>query len=488
MRSWKTWKILKRCFWSCENLVVGDIETGADLVVIGAGPGGYTAAIRAAQEDLDVVLVDKEKIGGTCLNRGCIPAKALIHASKFHHDIQHWNDIGIKAECEHINFEEIQEWKEETIEKLNSGVKHVLDREGVEIMKGTARFVDDSTVRVEEEHNAENVNFENAVIATGSRPIEIPGLEFDKEKVISSKELLNLEKVPDEIVVVGGGYIGMEAVTKFAKFGCTVKVVEAADRVLTNFDEEIVEELREVNPDYGDEIYTSAKAQGVEYEEDKAVLVAEQEEEELRLEGDYILVAAGRTAKPALENLGLENTGVEMNENGFLDVDAERRTSEESILAIGDAVGQPMLAHKAYREGEVAAEVAAGQPSAFDNQYIPKAMYTDPEVGVVGMTASEAEEKFEEVKIGKFPFRNSGRALTTNKTGGFVRVIASGDGKLQGFQIVGPRASDMLGEATLALEMQAYLDDIANTIHAHPTFPESLAEACKDALDKSVHK
>jgi len=274
-------------------MVVGDIETGADLVVIGAGPGGYTAAIRAAQEGLDVVLVDKEKIGGTCLNRGCIPAKALIHASKFHHDIQHWNDIGIKAECEHIDFKEIQEWKEETVEKLNSGVKHILEREGVEIMKGTARFVDEETVRVEEEHNAENVKFENAVIATGSQPIEIPGLEFDKEKIISSRELLNLEEVPEEIVVVGGGYIGMEAVTKFAKFGCQVKVVEAADRVLGNFQEDIVERLREMNSDYGDEIYTSAKAEEVKYEDDKAVLVAEQDGEELELEGDYILVAAG---------------------------------------------------------------------------------------------------------------------------------------------------------------------------------------------------
>lgn len=468
-------------------MVVGDIETGADLVVIGAGPGGYTTAIRGAQEGLDVVLVDKEKIGGTCLNRGCIPAKALIHASKFHHDIQHWNDIGIKAECEHINFEEIQEWKENVVEKLNSGVKHILQREGVEIMKGTARFVDEETVRVEEEHNAENVKFENAVIATGSQPIEIPGLEFDKEKIISSRELLNLKEVPDEIVVVGGGYIGMEAVTKFAKFGCKVKVVEAAERVLGNFQEDIVERLREMNSDYGDEIYTSAQANEVKYEDDKAVLVADQEGGELELKGDYILVAAGRTARPNLEKLGLDNTEVEINDNGFLDVDDTMRTSQDNILALGDATGQPMLAHKAYREGEVAAEVAAGKPSAFDNQYIPKAMYTDPEVGVVGMNPEEAEEKFDEVITGEFPMKASGRALTTNKTEGFVRVIASGDEKLQGVQIVGPRASDMLAEATLALEMQAYLDDIANTIHAHPTFPETLAEACKDALDKSVH-
>lgn len=468
-------------------MVVGDIETGADLVVIGAGPGGYAAAIRGAQEGLDVVLVEKGEIGGTCLNRGCIPAKALIHASKFHHDIQHWNEIGIKAECEHIDFQEIQDWKDETVEKLTSGVKHILDREGVEVMNGTARFIDEETVRVEEEHNAENVKFENAIIATGSQPVEIPGLEFEKDKIISSRELLNINEVPDEIVVVGGGYIGMEAVTKLAKFGCHVKVVEAADRVLTNFQEDIVSRLREMNQDYGDEIYTSAKAKEVKYEDGKAVLIGDQRGEKLELSGDYVLVAAGRTAEPNLEKIGLENLDVDMNSKGFLETDKKMRTSQKNIFAIGDVAGQPMLAHKAYREAEVAAEVAAGKPSAFDNQYIPKAMYTDPEVGVVGMNPEEAGKEFEEVLTGEFPMRASGRSLTTNKTDGFVRVIASGDGKLQGVQIVGPRASDIIAEATLALEMQAYLDDIANTIHAHPTFPEALAEACKDALNKSVH-
>lgn len=468
-------------------MVVGDIETGTDIVVIGSGPGGYTAAIRAAQEGKDVLIVEKEDIGGTCLNRGCIPAKALIHASKFHDNIQHWNEIGIKAECEHVNFNEIQEWKQETVEKLNSGVKHILDREGVEIMNGEARFVDDNTLRVEEDHNAENVNFEKAIIATGSQPIEIPGLEFDKEKIISSRELLNLEKVPDELVVVGGGYIGMEAVTKLAKFGCTVKVVEARDRVLNNFQEDIVSRLKEMTPEYGDEIYTSAMAQEVKYEDGKAILVAEQGGETLELSGEYVLVAAGRTAEPGLNNLGLENTGIEINDDGFLDVDEQMRTSVENILAIGDVAGQPMLAHKAYREGEVAGEVVAGKASAFDNQYIPKAMYTDPEVGVAGMNPEEAEEEFDEVLIGEFPLEASGRAMTTNKTNGFCRVIASGDKKLQGVQIVGPRASDTLAEATLALELQAYLDDIINTIHAHPTFPEALQEACKDALNKSAH-
>lgn len=468
-------------------MVVGDIEKSADLLVIGAGPGGYTAAIRGAQRGLDVILVDKEELGGTCLNRGCIPAKALIHASKFHHEIQDWNEIGIKAECEEIDFSEIMNWKDSVVEELNTGLKHILDREGVEVMRGEARFIDEDTVRVSEAHNAENVKFDNAVIATGSQPIEIPGLEFDKEGVISSRELFNLDEVPDEIVVVGGGYIGMEAVTKFAKFGSDVKVVEAADRVLQNFDEEIVDELRESNPEYGDEIYTSTKASGVEQRGDKTVLKAEKDGEKIEFEGDVVLVAAGRTARPVLENLDLDNAGLKINDNGFLDVNEKMRTSREDIMAIGDCIGQPMLAHKAYREGRVAGEVAAGEPAAFDNQYIPKAMYTDPEVAVVGLSPEEAREEFDEVLVGKFPFRASGRSLTINQKSGFVRVVASGDEKIQGVQIVGSRASDMIAEATLALEMQAYLDDVINTIHAHPTFPEAFMEACEDARDEAIH-
>lgn len=468
-------------------MVVGDIETSADLLVIGAGPGGYTAAIRGAQRGLDVVLVDKEDLGGTCLNRGCIPAKALIHASKFHHEIEDWHEIGIEAECEKIDFSKIMNWKDSVVNELSSGLKHILDREGVTVKKGEARFIDKDTVRIEEEHNAENITFETAVIATGSQPIEIPGLEYEKDGVISSRELLNLDEVPEELVVVGGGYIGMEAATKFAKFGSDVKIVEAEDRVLQNFDEEIVDELRESSEAYGDEIYTGVKASGIEQKDEKIALEAEREGEELEIKGDYVLVSAGRTARPVLENLDLDNAGLEVNEDGFLDVDEEMRTSRDDILAIGDCIGQPMLAHKAYREGRVAAEVAAGEPSAFDNQYIPKAMYTDPEVAVVGMTPEEASEKFDEVLVGKFPFRASGRSLTINQESGFVRVVASGDEKIQGVQIVGSRASDMIAEATLALEMQAYLDDVINTIHAHPTFPEAFAEACEDARDEAIH-
>jgi dihydrolipoamide dehydrogenase len=469
-------------------MVVGDITTGADLVVIGAGPGGYTAAIRGAQKDLDVVLVEKEKVGGVCLNHGCIPAKALIHAAGFKKDIEHWNDIGIHTGETEVDFGDIQEWKDNAVEKLDNGILNILDHHGVEYMEGTARFLDSNTIRVEEEHNAENVEFDKAIIATGSQPIELPGLDFEKDGVISSREMLEVDEVPDEIVVVGGGYIGMEAVTKFCKFGAKVKVVEARDRVLGMFEEEIVDSIQETSDMYNDEIYTNAMAQDVEYtDEGKPVLVADQDGEELRLEGDYILVAAGRETTPVLENLSLENTDVDINEDGFIETDEQMKTSDDSIFCIGDAAGEPLLAHKAYREGRVAAEVAAGKPAAFDNQYIPAVMYTDPEVATVGLNETEAREEYDELLVGRFPMSASGRALSVNKTSGYVKVIADNDEKLLGVQIVGERASDMIAEATLALEMNAYLDDIANTIHAHPTFPEALADACEAAKDESIH-
>jgi dihydrolipoamide dehydrogenase len=264
--------------------------------------------------------------------------------------------------------------------------------------------------------------------------------------------------------------------------------VEVRDRVLANFDEELVNEIQEVSGCYNDEIYTSTEAKELKYRDDKAVVVADREDEEIEIEGDYVLVAVGRTVSPNIEDLNIDNTSVELDDKGFIGTDQQMKTSDDSIYAIGDVAGQPMLAHKAYREGKVAAEAIAGEPAAFDNQYIPKVTYTDPEIAVVGLDPDDAKEQYDEVKIGRFPFSASGRALTTNHEEGFLRVVASAEDKILGVQILGPRASDMIAEATLALEMQAYLDDVANTIHAHPTFPEALAEACEDALGKSIHK
>jgi dihydrolipoamide dehydrogenase len=467
-------------------MVVGDIATGTDLLVIGAGPGGYACAIRAAKKGVDVTLVDKDKVGGTCLNRGCIPAKALIHAAKYESDLDHWDGIGIHTGERNVEFDSIQEWKDGVVDRLTSGVEGLIEKYGINYIEGEATFESSNTVRIEEEHNAEKIEFEKAVVATGSQPLEIPGLEFEKEGVVSSKEVLEMDEVPDEIVVVGGGYIGMEAVTKFCKFGATVKVIEARDRVLMQFDEEIVDSIQETSACYKDEIYENHEANEIDNSGDKTEVVTDHEGEEKRIEGDVVLVAAGRTVEPALNNLGLENTDVSFEH--FVQHDSRMQTDDENIFVIGDAAGQPMLAHKAYREGKVVGDIAAGENAEFDNQYIPKVIYTDPEVAVVGMTENEAQEQYDELKVGRFEMSASGRSLTTNHEEGFVKVVADSDGKLLGAQIVAERASDMIAELTLALEMQGYLSDVANTIHAHPTFPEAVGEACEDALDESVHK
>lgn len=464
-----------------------ETTTDAELVVIGAGPGGYTAAIRGAQRGLDVVLVEKERVGGICLNHGCIPAKALIHAAGFQKDIEHWNDIGIHTGPVEVDFHEIQAWKSAVVDRLDDRILRILDHHDVEYTNGTARFVDSNTISVDGEQGRETVAFERAVIATGSQPLEIPGLEFDQDGVISSREILQLEEVPDEIIVVGGGYIGMEAVTKFSKFGARIKVVEARDRVLGMFEEEIVDAIQETSEMYSDEIYTSAMATGVEYENGGPVLVAEQEGEQLRLSGDYIIVAAGREPRTAYEQLRLENTQVETDKDGFIETTDRMETTDENVFCIGDAAGPPFLAHIAYQEGKVAAEVAAGGDATFENRYAPSVMYTDPEVAVVGLNETEAREEYDDIAVGKFPMRASGRALTMNKSSGYVKVIADADERLLGVQIVGARASDTIAEATLALEMDATLGDIANTIHAHPTFPEAMVDAAEAARDESIH-
>ena len=462
------------------------MSTATELAVIGAGPGGYTAAIRGAQEGLDVTLIEKEQVGGVCLNHGCIPAKALIHAAGFQRDINHWNDLGIETGAVEVDFQSIQAWRRDVIDRLDQHVLDSLAHHGVEVVTGTARFADSNTLEVDGADRT--IEFDSAIIATGSQPFEIPGLEFDQDRVISSREVLQVESVPDELVVVGGGYIGMEAVTKFAKFGARVKIVEALDRVLSEFEPEIVDAIQETSEMYSDDIYTSTLAQGVEYDDDGTpVLVAEQDGEELRLSGDYIIVAAGREPNSAYESLALETTAVERTEKGYIAVDDHCRTADDAIFCVGDAAGPPYLAHLAYREGKVAAAVAAGDDDTVDHEYMPAVMYTDPEVAVVGRSEQEAREAHDEIMVGTFPLSASGRALTMDKPSGYVKVIADSDEQLLGVRIVAARASDMIAEATLALELDASLGDIATTLHAHPTFPEALVEAAEAAKGESIH-
>jgi dihydrolipoamide dehydrogenase len=502
-------------------MVVGDISTGTDLLVIGAGPGGYVAAIRAGQLDLDVTLVDEDAWGGVCLNYGCIPSKALITATGLAEEARTAAEMGVHADPS-VDMAEMVDWKDGVVDQLTGGVEKLCKANGVNLMEGRAEFADGNKVRIVhggEGQGSESVEFEHCIVATGSRPIEIPGFSFDDEPVLDSRQALAMDATPDSLVVVGAGYIGMELATVFAKAGTDVTVVEMLDDVLPNFGvgDDVVRPVRE-----------RAKALGVDFEfgrtarewyehEDHIRVVTEPAETEgeppeAEADGgsaseasgtssdrgsdggggveefgaDNVLVAVGR--RPVTDTLDLEAAGLETTDRGFIDTDDRARTSQAHIFAVGDVAGEPMLAHKASAEGTVAAEVAAGEPAAVDYQAVPAAVFTDPEIGTVGMTAEEAEEAGFEPTVGTFPFQASGRALSTGHDEGFVRIVADEpSGFVLGGQVVGREASELIAEIGLAIEMGATLEDVAATVHTHPTLSEAVMEAAEHAMGEAIH-
>jgi dihydrolipoamide dehydrogenase len=469
-------------------MVMGDIITGCDVLVVGGGPGGYTAAIRAAQLGKDVILVERYDLGGACVYRGCIPSKALIHAANFIYDIKNPGNTGIKGSVE-FDLKKIQQWKFEVIKKLRDGISSLCKKYGVQVIKGEAFFESSEKARITAPDGiTSTLQFENAIIATGSRPREFPGFTFDSKLVISSNEALSLFKVPEEMVLIGAGYIGMELGTMYAKLGTRVKMIQRSSRVLTRFDPELVEVVSRKMGKLGMEVYYNSKPEGMRKENNKAIITISSEDagKKTELSADKILVAVG--VIPNSERLGLENTKVKIEKNGSIKVDEKRRTTDPKIFAVGDVAGAPFVAHKAFREGKVAAEVIAGLPSAFDNRAIPETAFTDPEIASVGLDEESARESGFETRTGKFPFRASGSALTLNRTDGFVKVVADKkNNEILGVHIVGANASMLISEASHSIEMAAFLDDLAGTIHPHPTLPEMLAEAAEVALGKAVH-
>ncbi|WP_144900788.1 dihydrolipoyl dehydrogenase [Halobellus captivus] len=470
-------------------MVMGDIATATDLLVIGAGPGGYVAAIRGAQLGLDTTLVEKDAYGGACLNRGCIPSKAFIHGADVVHDASNAEELGIHADPA-VDISQMQQWKSGVVDQLTGGVEKLCKANGVSLLEGTAAFEDEHTARIAhggEGQGMETVEFEHAIVATGSRPIQIPGFEFADEPVLSSQDLLNMESLPDSLVVVGAGYIGMELSTMLAKLGTDVTVVEMLDDVLPNYESDIQRTIRSRAEDLGIEFHFGEGATGWEESGDGVVVATETEDgEESEYEGEAVLVAVGR--QPVTDTLEVESIGLEPDENGFLATDDRARTDIENIFAVGDVAGEPMLAHKASAEGIVAAEVAAGEPSALDQQAIPAAVFTDPEVATVGLTEREADEFGFEPVVGEMPLRASGRALSMGESEGFVRIVADEEsGIVLGGQLVGPNASELVAEVALAVEMSATLEDVAGTIHTHPTLAEAVMEAAENAQGQAIH-
>ncbi|MBB6646182.1 dihydrolipoyl dehydrogenase [Halobellus ruber] len=470
-------------------MVMGDVATGTDVLVIGGGPGGYVAAIRAAQHDLDVTLVERDAYGGTCLNHGCIPSKAFITAADLAHEAGNAEAMGIHADPA-VDMAGLAAWKDDVVDQLTSGVEKLCKANGVHLLEGTAAFKDDHTARIAhggEGQGMESVEFEECIVATGSRPLEIPGFSFADEPVWASKDALAAEAVPDELVVVGAGYIGMELSTTFAKVGADVTVVEMLDSALPAYDEDVTRVVRSRAADLGVDFQFGEGASEWHETGDGIEVVTETDEgETASYDADKVLVAVGR--EPVTDTLELDTIGLEPDENGFLATDDRARTEVDHIYAVGDVAGEPMLAHKASAEGVVAAETTAGEPAALDHQAIPAAVFTDPEIGTVGMTESEAADAGYDPVVGEMPMRASGRALTMNESEGFVRLVGDGEtGFLLGAQIVAPEASELIAELGLAIELGATIEDVASTIHTHPTLSEATMEAAENAMEQAIH-
>lgn len=456
-------------------------------LVIGAGPGGYVAGIRLGQLKIKAMVVERDQPGGICLNVGCIPSKALINASKLFDKMKHGADLGILSDNVRVDMPKMQAWKSEVVHKLTSSVKNLLKSNGCDYRTGVARIVGPRTVEVDDGKTKTTITADNIVLATGSRPIEIPGFKFDGTRVVDSTGALAFEQVPARLIVIGGGYIGIEIGTLYAKLGARVTVVEALPGILSGTDPELAQIVSRKLKKIGVEVVTGAKAKSWAEKGDRAVLTIEvgDKGEIATIDADKILVSVGR--RPNSENLGLETVGVKI-ERGFVPVDRQLRTNVPGIYAIGDLVGQPMLAHKASHEAEVVAEVIAGHRAEMDVRCIPAVIFSDPEIASAGITAAEATKLGRTIKIGKFPFAALGRAIANADTDGFVKVVIDANSKeVLGIHVVGNGASDIIAEAALAIEMGALADDLSLTVHAHPTLPEAIMEAAKASLGEAIH-
>lgn len=467
-------------------MVVGDASLDIDTLVIGAGPGGYAAAIRAAQLGQSVLIVEKEKIGGVCLNVGCIPSKALISASQRYESMVRGSEMGIQADNVRADFGQVQQFKSSVVNKLTGGVESLLKANKVQIFNGEAMFISENEARVFNEQEAPRYRFKHCIIATGSRPIELKAFPYGG-RILSSTGALALQEIPKSLVVIGGGYIGIELGQMYAKFGTKVTVIEGLDTILPGFEPEMTRIVEKNLKQSGVDIYTGAKAESADQTDNDVTVTFNVNGESKQVTADYLLVTVGRRPNTDGE-LGLDLIELKMDDRGYIEVDGQCRTSIPNIFAIGDIVAGPALAHKAYYEAKVAAEAIAGMPSQVDYKCIPLVVFSDPECASVGLSEAEAKEQGYEVQTSKFSFGVNGRALSMNETEGFVKLVADkSNGIVLGAQIVGAEASNLIAELGLAIEMAATLEDVALTIHAHPTLGEIAMEAAELALGRPIH-
>lgn len=466
-------------------MVVGDFAIDLDTVVIGSGPGGYVAAIRAAEMGQKVTVIESTFIGGVCLNVGCIPSKALINAGHRYQDALEASTFGIHAKGADLDFTKTQEWKQnKVVHTLTSGVSMLFKKHKIDTIMGTAFLKDDHSLRVMQKDSAQTYTFKNLIIATGSRPIEIKGFKFGK-RILDSTGGLNLPEVPKEFVVIGGGYIGSEFASAYANLGAHVTILEGTSSILPNFEKDMVQLVLNSFKKRGVTVITNAMAKEAEDTGKGVKVTYTADGKEQTIAADYVMVTVGR--RPNTDDLGLDIVGVETTDRGLIKVDAQGRTNKPNIYAIGDIVPGAALAHKASYEGKVAAEAISGKASAVDYKAMPAVCFTDPELATTGMTVAEAKDKGIKAKASKFPFAANGRALSLAQTEGFVRLVTNENGTVIGGQVAGAGASDLISELTVAVEGGLNVEDLALTIHPHPTLSEVIMDDAEVALGLPIN-
>jgi len=461
-----------------------------DVCVIGSGPGGYVAAIRSAQLGFKTVIVEREKLGGVCLNIGCIPSKAMIGAAHMLHRMQHdAPEMGLEFSGPvKVNMKKLKNWKQSVCDRMSGGVEGLLKGNTVEILSGDAEFVSPQELKIKSSQNTQNVKAKYFIVATGSRPIAIPNFDYDEVNVMSSTGALALDKLPKSVIVIGGGYIGLEIGSYLGQLGSQVEILEAGEALLNGVAEkDIVQVVAKKLKADGIQVHLNAKAQGYKKSGTLLEVTAMVNGAEKKFKAEKILVTVGR--KPNSDQMNLKGIGLAIDERGFIKTDAQKRTNIPHIFAIGDITGQPMLAHKASHEGILVAEVISGKNRVYDAKTVPAVIFTDPEIASAGLLESEARAKgYTDLKISKFPFAANGKAVSMMQTDGFVKMIADAKTNvLLGVHIVGPEASNLISEAALAIEMGATLEDLALTIHPHPTLGETMMEAAEATLGHAIH-
>lgn len=451
-----------------------------EIIIIGSGPGGYTAGFRAADLGRQVLIVDKDPtLGGVCLNRGCIPSKTLLHIAKVLEEAESLKNMGVGFSKPKIDIDGVRSWKSKIVTQLSSGISQMAKARKVQTVVGEATFLSNSEIQIKSGSKKQIVTFDNCIIAAGSSSSTIPGIPIDNKDVLTSRTALDLVRVPKNLLIIGGGYIGLEMGTVFSSLGSVVSVAEFLPNLLPGADADLVKPLARKLKKQFEEIYLSTKITSVKPSKPNGLTVTMEKDGNTSIKKfDQVLVAVGR--KPNTKNIGLENTTIIINEQGFIGVDKRQKTNVDNIYAIGDIAGDPMLAHKATHEGKVAAEVICGLPSEFDAKAIPAVIFTDPEIAWVGITEAEAKEKSIPYQKGEFPWAASGKSLALGRNEGKTKIIFDPDTKRTiGVGIVGPNAGDLISEGALAIEMGADAEDISLTVHPHPTLGETFANAAE---------